>query len=272
MSKELPEAKIPGTLYSLQFGTDGNYYAVFLVRGRQNVATKRLDIVRGTSLRDLPEEIENALRTLLDREQIFLSPAIVDRVVNEIVTQIPEKGKVTFTRASQTKRPSGRVKQLIQESEERVKRQAPASSRQPIDTRAPSASAEDIGKIPLKKPRPISETVLAREDRSASIKSTAPKDQSSDVLNKVDRLTNELAALQNLADQNKKEIETLKKELSSLKEQKKVQPVTSKEIKISYKDRTYTFETDITEDELKSKRGIPRKVKEELAEKLGYEL
>ncbi|MBD3189915.1 MAG: hypothetical protein GF308_04695 [Candidatus Heimdallarchaeota archaeon] len=44
-----------------------------------------------------------------------------------------------------------------------------------------------------------------------------------------------------------------------------------REIKIDYKERTYTFESDITEDELKSKRGIPREVKEELAEKLGYD-
>lgn len=271
MSKELPEAKIPGTLYSLQFGTEGNYYAVFLVRGRQNVATKRLDIVRGTSLRDLPEEIENALRTLLDKEQIFLSPAIVNRVVNEIVTQIPKKGKVTFTKTSKMKQPSGRVQQLIKESEERVKKQTPISSQQQKDSRAPSASAEDIGKIPLKKPRPLSETVLTQEDRSTSVKGT-PKDESRDVINKVDRLTNKIAALQNLADQNRKEIESLKKELSSLKKQEKAQPKPSGEIEIPYKDRTYTFEPDITEDELKSKRGIPRKVKEALAEKLGYDL
>ncbi|MBD3190550.1 MAG: 50S ribosomal protein L18 [Candidatus Heimdallarchaeota archaeon] len=53
---------------------------------------------------------------------------------------------------------------------------------------------------------------------------------------------------------------------------KKQEAAPPKEIKVTYKDRTYTIEADITEDELKSKRGIPRKVKEEVAEKLGYEL
>ncbi|MBD3190552.1 MAG: 50S ribosomal protein L32e [Candidatus Heimdallarchaeota archaeon] len=53
---------------------------------------------------------------------------------------------------------------------------------------------------------------------------------------------------------------------------KKQEAAPPKEIEVTYKDRTYTIEADITEDELKSKRGIPRKVKEEVAEKLGYEL
>ncbi|MBD3191972.1 MAG: hypothetical protein GF308_15095 [Candidatus Heimdallarchaeota archaeon] len=71
-----------------------------------------------------------------------------------------------------------------------------------------------------------------------------------------------------------KTLEELKEEKQTVPKKKgkerKKQTQLPKEIEIDYKDRTYTFETDITEDELKSKRGIPRKVKEELAEKLGY--
>lgn len=44
------------------------------------------------------------------------------------------------------------------------------------------------------------------------------------------------------------------------------------EIEIPYKDRTYTFNSDITEDELKSKRGVPIKVKEKLAEILDFKV
>ncbi|MBD3190645.1 MAG: hypothetical protein GF308_08370 [Candidatus Heimdallarchaeota archaeon] len=45
-----------------------------------------------------------------------------------------------------------------------------------------------------------------------------------------------------------------------------------KEIEIPYKNRTYTFDSDITEDELKSKRGVPIKVKEKLAEILDFQI
>lgn len=63
------------------------------------------------------------------------------------------------------------------------------------------------------------------------------------------------------------------KTLEELKGKKQVAPPKkeeAKEIEVDYKNRTYTIEADITEDELKSKRGIPRKVKEEVADRLGY--
>ncbi|MBD3193122.1 MAG: hypothetical protein GF308_20985 [Candidatus Heimdallarchaeota archaeon] len=66
----------------------------------------------------------------------------------------------------------------------------------------------------------------------------------------------------------KKDKETVKKKQVTKKDKSEAK----EELKVPYKNRTYTFDSDITEEELKSKRGIPRDVKKEVAKKLGYDL
>ena len=86
--------KIPGTTYYLQFGIEGKYYAVFLIQGRQPIQSTKLNILRGTSLHDLPAEVENGLRTMLEAEEVYISPMVVDRVVNDMLEQVPQEGKM----------------------------------------------------------------------------------------------------------------------------------------------------------------------------------
>ena len=84
--------KIPGTTFSLKFGLKGKYYAVYLVQGKHAVSSKKTSILKGTTLKELPEEIEKGMRFLMDSEEVYISPVIVDRVVNDLLEQIPKDG------------------------------------------------------------------------------------------------------------------------------------------------------------------------------------
>ncbi|MBD3190563.1 MAG: 30S ribosomal protein S3 [Candidatus Heimdallarchaeota archaeon] len=66
----------------------------------------------------------------------------------------------------------------------------------------------------------------------------------------------------------KKEKPKKKEEEKPEKKEKPKKKEEVEEIEVSYKNRTYTFDSDITADELSSKRGVPLKVKEKLAKKL----
>ncbi|MBD3191456.1 MAG: DNA-directed RNA polymerase [Candidatus Heimdallarchaeota archaeon] len=72
----------------------------------------------------------------------------------------------------------------------------------------------------------------------------------------------------------KKKEEEKKKPKPKKKEEKpkpKKKEEEKKPIEITYKKRTYTFEPDISLDELQSKRGVPIKVKEKVAKERGFE-
>ncbi|MBD3191404.1 MAG: hypothetical protein GF308_12220 [Candidatus Heimdallarchaeota archaeon] len=68
----------------------------------------------------------------------------------------------------------------------------------------------------------------------------------------------------------KEPVEKKKKETKSTSKTKKIKTKNG-EIKIPYKGRVYTFEKNISLKALKSKRGVPLKVKEQVAEARGFE-
>jgi hypothetical protein len=235
MNTEL--TKIPGTLYSLGFGTEGNYYAVFLYRGRQAINTKKLSIVRGSSLRDLPDEVENGLRHLLDNEEIYISPAIIDRVVNDLMDKIPKEGQVFTKETTERKLVSENVnvKELINKSESRSKKQEEATEMPPKKEKKYDASAMDITPPKPRTPKPLPEKEEAvkkeqipapREIQRTPETAKVATQSKSNILKEEDlapleeqvtKLTDELNDLQELVTKNKNNITSVKRSITILK-------------------------------------------------------
>ncbi len=215
-------AKIPGTTFSLKFGTEGKYYAVHLCRGSQPFLTKQLSILKGTDLTDLPQELESGLRYVLSKEEIYLSPIIVNRVVNDLLVQIPKDGQVLEKEIEEKQfvTPTVSVQELISQKDFHAGKKSMIEYT-PGEKPKYDATAESIGKIQLRVPKPLPN----REESSSVSQPPAPighKDEDYLALEeKVVSLQNELHKMQEIIDNNNKEIASLKKQLTSLKKETK---------------------------------------------------
>ncbi|HUT81809.1 MAG TPA: hypothetical protein VMZ29_11455 [Candidatus Bathyarchaeia archaeon] len=214
-------AKIPGTTFSLKFGEEGKYYAVHLCRGTQPFLSKQLSILKGTTLSDLPEEVENGLRYLLTKEDIYLSPVIINRVVTELIEQIPKDGQV-FVKETEEKHyvtPTVSVQEMIAQKEEHAGKKSMIEYT-PGEKPRYDATSETIGKIHLREPR-----LLPSRDMSLDITPTSPASSTKDdylaLEEKVNSLHNEIQTMQEIIDSNNKEIASLKKQITSLKKETK---------------------------------------------------
>ncbi len=225
--------KIPGTTYSLQFGVEGKYYAIFLIRGRQAIQSKKLNILRGTPLHELPQEIEIGLRSMLDTEEVYISPVVVDRVVNILLEKIPQEDQleVKETTAAEEKKlvpTSINVRNLIAHSDGRAGQKS-VIEHHPLEKSKFDATSENIGKIQLKTPKPLPQkekmiepspvpAVTTKEPVVAQpkteIKSTASYISIDD---KVSALTNEITKLVEQVTKNDKEIKKMKRQITTLK-------------------------------------------------------
>ena len=223
--------KIPGTTYYLQFGIEGKYYAVFLIQGRQPIQSSKLNILRGTSLHDLPAEVENGLRTMLEAEEVYISPMVVDRVVNDMLEQVPQEGKM------EVKEPVSTTERLVSDSVSVSSRIAQSDNRagkksviehHPGQKSKFDATADSIGRIELKKPKPLprkdamvnqSEPIMVKkEDTIAKPQAEISTNESYvSVDDKVTNLTNEVTQLVEKVTKNDKEIKKLKKQITALK-------------------------------------------------------
>lgn len=223
--------KIPGTTYYLQFGIEGKYYAVFLIQGRQPIQSAKLNILRGTSLHDLPAEVENGLRTMLEAEEVYISPVVVDRVVNDMLEQVPQEGQM------EVKEPVGTTERLVSDSVSVRSRIAQSDSRagkksiiehHPGQKSKFDATADSIGHIELKKPKPLprkdimveqSEPIVIKKEVSiAKPQAEISKTESYiSVDDKVANLTNEVTQLVEKVTKNDKEIKKLKRQITALK-------------------------------------------------------
>lgn len=214
-------ARIPGTTFSLKFGVEGKYYAVFLCRGRAPFKTKQLSILKGATLSELPEEVENGLRFLLDTEEVYLSPVIVNRVVNDLIEQIPKDGQV-FVKETTEKEyvtPTTSVSEMISKSEDRAGKKS-IIEHKPSEKSKFDATADDIGKRHLKPPKPLPKRDLNVEHTNYK-PAISSKDDYLAIDEKVSTLTNDLLTVQGTVEKHKKEITNLKKQITKLKKQTK---------------------------------------------------
>jgi len=214
--------KIPGTTFSLKFGIEGKNYAVYLVQGAHAISIKKLNILKGTTLRDLPEEAENGLRFLLDSEEVYISPVVVDRVVTDLMEQIPKDGKV-FVKETTLKpdiESSVRVLDLIEKSDHRAGKKS-LEEYTPGEKPKFDATASDIGKKKsLKTPKPIPKrSAIAEQDYQKP--AISAKDDYLALEEKLNSLTNEVKSLQETITKNKKAITSIKKQITTLKKSSK---------------------------------------------------
>lgn len=233
MTLNEPVVKIPGTTYSLQFGTEGKYYAVSLIHGRQKVHSKQLDILKGTALDNLSEELENGMKFLLESENLYISPVIVDRVVNEILEQVPEEGEMETKKEQQDEKrlvPENiNVQELIKKSENRAEKKS-IIEHKPAQKPKYDASAEGIGKISLPKPKPLpkketmveraetpSETTAKPKPKPMEVEKQKTSENYEQMQSKIESLTNEMKGLEETITKNKNQITSLKRQITILK-------------------------------------------------------
>ncbi|RLI63228.1 MAG: hypothetical protein DRP02_10310 [Candidatus Gerdarchaeota archaeon] len=214
--------RIPGTTFSIKFGLEGKYYALFLCRGSTPFKSKPMNILKGTTLRDLPEEIEKSLKWLLDTEEIYLSPVVVDRVVNEIIDQIPKEGQVFVKETIPKKYINSEVsvQEIIKQANTRAEK-VTMSEYTPASKPKVDASADDIGKIHLREPRPLPQR-QASEDIGTSEAAPVLKPTPStyqQIEEKFTTLTNDIQSMQELLNKNAKEIKSLKRQVKTLKKE-----------------------------------------------------
>ncbi|NHJ31933.1 MAG: hypothetical protein FK732_03635, partial [Asgard group archaeon] len=155
MSEE-SKVKIPGTTYSLKFGLEGKYYAVYLVQSGHAISSKKTSILKGTTFKDLPEEIEKGMRFLLDSEEVYISPVVVNRVVNDLLELIPKDGQI-FVKETTVKpeiESSVSVLDMIEKSDHRAGKKS-VEEYTPGEKPKYDATAFDIGKKSLKSPKPL---------------------------------------------------------------------------------------------------------------------
>jgi hypothetical protein len=217
--------KIPGTTFSFKFGIEGKNYAVYLVQGAHAISSKKLNILKGTTLRDLPEEAENGLRFLLDSEEVYISPVVVDRVVTDLMDQIPKDGQI-FVKETTIKsdiETSVRVLDLIEKSDHRAGKKS-VEEYTPGEKPKFDATASDIGmKKSLKTPKPLPKRSVVT-DQDYLKPAISAKDDYLALEGKLNSLTNEVQSLQETITKNKKAITSMKKQITTLKK-------TSKELK-----------------------------------------
>lgn len=215
--------KIPGTTFSLKFGLEGKYYAVYLVQSGHAISSKKTSILKGTTLRDLPEEVEKGMRFLLDSEEVYISPVIVNRVVHDLLEQIPKDGQV-FVKETSVKpeiETSVRVLDLIEKSDHRSESKSVVEFT-PGEKPKYDATAFDIGKKELKFPKPLPKrNVTADTEQDYPKPAISAKDDFLALEEKLNSLTNELKSLQETISKNKKEISNLKKQVTTLKKNTK---------------------------------------------------
>ena len=218
--------KIPGTTFSLKFGLKGKYYAVYLVQGKHAVSSKKTSILKGTTLKDLPEEIEKGMRFLMDSEEVYISPVIVNRVVNDLLEQIPKDGQV-FVKETTVKpdiETSVSVLDMIEKSDHRAGKKSIVEYT-PGEIPKYDATASDIGRKSLKTPKPLPKRSATVEHESDYQKpAISAKDDYLALEEKLTFLTNEFKSLQETIDKNKKAITSMKKQITTLKKStKKIQ-------------------------------------------------
>ncbi|NHJ47836.1 MAG: hypothetical protein FK733_08620 [Asgard group archaeon] len=247
MSEEIT-ISIPGTTYRVKFGVEGKYYALSLYRGSVEHKTKPLTILRGSSLSDLPEEVENGLRDLLDSEEVYLSPVIVKRVVNNLLDQIPEDGQLTTVEKTQKEfvKRELKVADLINKSDQRAEKKSTIEYSPSMETKF-DATADDIGKVSLSKPKPLPEKIVKRDEpvveehkpvvkpieKPVEIPVEKPVEEEPKPIvetehietevvkldEKVDSLTNELETLHDIVEKSNQEIEDLKEQVNLIKKE-----------------------------------------------------
>ncbi|NPE07000.1 MAG: hypothetical protein GNW80_01855 [Asgard group archaeon] len=222
--------KIPGTTFSLKFGLEGKYYAVYLVQGKHAVSSKKTSILQGTTLKDLPEEIGKGMRFLMDSEEVYISPVIVDRVVNDLLEQIPKDGQV-FIKETTVKpdiETSVSVLDMIEKSDHRAGKKS-IMEYTPSEKPKYDATASDIGRKSLKTPKPLPKRSATVEHESDYPKpAISAKDDYLALEEKLTLLTNEVKSLQETIDNNKKAITSMKKQITTLKKSTKEIQASSK--------------------------------------------
>lgn len=242
-----PLIKIPGTTYSLQFGVEGKYYAVFLVQGRQAIKSQKLSILKGMASEELPDEIENGLISLLETENIFINRVVVDRVVNDLLNTVPleEDQQPQIVKHDEPKEErlvpeSISVKDMIARSDGRAGIKSVVEHK-PKEKSKYDASAENIGDYNLKKAKPLPkkegmveeykptfQTIEKPERPTKTIESkpepemfTQEKMPATDkyvqLEEKISTLTNNVEQLLNEVSKNKKQISSLKGQVTKLK-------------------------------------------------------
>ncbi|MBN1328906.1 MAG: hypothetical protein JXA54_05480 [Candidatus Heimdallarchaeota archaeon] len=215
-------AKIPGTTFSLKFGVEGKYYAVHLCRGSQPFLSKQLSILKGTTLSELPEELENGLRYMLTKEEIYLSPVIINRVVNDLLEQIPKDGQV-FMKETEERHyltPTVSVQEIIAQKEEHAGKKSMIEYTPGVKPKY-DATAENIGKIQLREPRPLPRRDIATDITPTTSLPAINKDDYIALEEKVKSLQNEIQSMQEKIQIDTKEIASLKKQITSLKKENK---------------------------------------------------
>jgi hypothetical protein len=279
LSKEII-AQIPGTTYKIKFGTEGKYYALFLCRGSQEFRTHKLKIVKGMSLHDLPEEVENGLKDLLDSEEVYLSPVIVKKVTNNLLDQIPESGQIKTPEITQKQfvKTEISVTDLISKSDDRAGKKS-IIEHAPREKPKFDASADSIGQIKLKQPKPLPEKMIKKEEKpivehkpvekpiAAEKKPVetiieTKKEDYTQLEEKVSTLSNEVQSLHEIIDKSTEDIEVLKQKVDSIEQEtiepqedivvEKQQELTTEEIIESEEpiedDEESVFETDALEE------------------------
>jgi hypothetical protein len=221
-------AKIPGTSYSLKFGVEGKYYAVYLVQYHHPIETKSLEILKGTSIRELPEAIENGLKFMLDAKGVFINPVVIDRVVNEVMEKIPEDGQVLQKETEPVDiTPSARsVSDLINQSDNRAGKKSIIEHR-PGEKTPYDASALDMIKKPAFKPKPLPKEMPKTESATPAVKpATEPSTKAQENINTGQSIEDTIQTLTDRLVKNEKAVTSLKKQVTTLK--KKVKELTPK--------------------------------------------
>ncbi len=223
--------KIPGTTYSIQFGIDGKYYAIFLMRGRQPIQSKTLTLLRGTSLHELPQEVETGLRFMLDAEEVYISPVVVDRVVNELLEQVPQDGEIDVKEpvVEVEKRlvpKSINVKNIVAHSNRRSGKTSSIEYHPPEKSKF-DATSDSTGRYQLKTPKPLrrketmSEAYQPPTDSIEEEVVTQTEIKSPETYvsldDKVLSLTTEITKLMDQVTKNDKEIKKMKRQITTLK-------------------------------------------------------
>ena len=222
--------KIPGTSYSVQLGFESKYYAVYLVQYGKPIKSQKLAILKGTPIDDLPEETEKALQNLLETEQIFINPVIVDRVVNDLIEQKPEEGEITLE--SEKEEPKEErlvptninVKNMISQRDSQVGKTSMIEHK-PKEKSKFDASALDFGTHKPKPPKPLLSRFQATESSVSPSLSITPKKETVALKvepykpseTKSDVVSNQINELMEKIAKNNKEIKNLKRQVSTLK-------------------------------------------------------
>jgi hypothetical protein len=221
-------AKIPGTTYSLKFGVEGKYYAVYLVQYHHPIETKNLEILKGTSIRELPEAIENGLKFMLDAKGVFINPVVIDRVVNEVLEKIPEDGQVLQQETKPVDITPGAksVSDLINQSDSRAGKKS-IIEHQPGEKSPYDASALDMGKKPIFKPKPLPQKeTTPKPTVVAAQPAPKPSAKTQETVNTTESIEDTIQTLTERLDKNEKAVTSLKRQVTTLKN--KVKELTPK--------------------------------------------